>query len=183
MPFPIVACLWTLCSIFLADWGCLDFGWVYSVVYTHAPGLCAILISRESSFWKWSPYTFFASCITDTPKTSPSSQEASESSQGFQRANMVPGHNEEQTPLEHVAECERPNKGKSLNVCCELYTVHIIIKCPPNARMHGYGYGCLTNAQTGVHRCMNERLRQTGTGVWQILKPASDRMSMDMESY
>ena len=113
--------------------------------------------------------------ITDTPKTSPSSQEASESSQGFQQANMVPGHNE--------AECEKPNKGKSLNVCCELYTVHIIIKCPPNARMHGYGYGCLTNAQTGVHRCMNERLRQTGTGVWQILKPASDRMSMDMESY
>ena len=26
--------------------------------YTHAPGLCAVLISRESSFWKWSPYTF-----------------------------------------------------------------------------------------------------------------------------
>ena len=33
-------------------------GWVFSVVYTHASVLCAILISGESSFWIWFPYTF-----------------------------------------------------------------------------------------------------------------------------
>ena len=34
-----------------------------------------------------------------------------------------------------------------------------------------------TDAQTGVHRCTNGHLRQTGTGVRQILKGASDRTS------
>ena len=55
-----------------------------------------------------------------------------------------------------------------------LYTVHIIIKCPPNARMHGYGYGRPTNARTGVHRCTNGHPRQTGMGVRQVLKRASN---------
>ena len=59
--------------------------------------------------------------ITDTANTSPSSQEAYESSLGLQQASMVPGHNEYGVLLEHVAECERPNNGKSLNVCCELH--------------------------------------------------------------
>ena len=81
-----------------------------------------MLISGLSSFWIWFPYTFLLPLyITDTPKTSSSSQEASESSQGLQQANMVPGHTELGTLLEHVAECERPNNGKSLNVCCELH--------------------------------------------------------------
>ena len=63
--------------------------------------------------------------ITDTTKTGPSSKEASESSQGLQQANMVPGHTEEGTLLEHVAEVVKPDKGKSLNVCCELCMCHM----------------------------------------------------------
>ena len=58
-------------------------------------------------------------------------------------------------------------------------TVRIIIKFPPNARTHGYRYGHLPNAWMGVHRCTNECPRQTGTGVRQILKRASDRTSTE----
>ena len=77
--------------------------------YTHAPGLCAILISGQSSFWKGSPYTFLLFLyITDTTKTSPSSKEASESSQRLQQANMVPRHKEKGTLPEHV----KRDKGK-----------------------------------------------------------------------
>ena len=90
--------------------------------YTHASGLCAMLITGKSSFWNWFLYTFLLPLyITDTPRTSPSSQEASESSIRLQQVTMVSGHNEEETLPEHVAECERPNNGKSLNVCCELH--------------------------------------------------------------
>ena len=63
--------------------------------------------------------------ITDTTKTSSDSQEAFESSQGLQQAHTFPGHNEEGTLLEHVAEVVRPDKGKSLNVCCELCMYHM----------------------------------------------------------
>ena len=60
-----------------------------------------------------------------------------------------------------------------------LGTVYVIIKFPPNARTHGYGYGRPTNARTGVHRCTNRRPRQMGTGVRQILKWASDRTNTE----
>ena len=92
----------------------MEFGWVFSVAYVHASVLCAILISSKSLCWNWFLYTFLLPLyITDTTKTSPNSQEASESSQGLQQANMVPGHNGEGTLLEHVAKCERPNNSKS----------------------------------------------------------------------
>ena len=97
--------------------GCSDFGWVYSVVYTHASVLCAMLISGKPSFWIWFSYTFLLPhYITDTPKTSPSSQEASESSQGLQQASMVLEHNEEGILLLYLymAVYVKPNKGKSL---------------------------------------------------------------------
>ena len=100
----------------------MDFGSVFSVTYTHASVLYAILISSKSLCWNWFLYTFLLPLyITDTTKTGLNSQEAFESSPGLQQANMVPGHNEEGTLFEHVAECERPNNGKSLNVCCELH--------------------------------------------------------------
>ena len=95
--------------------------WFTVLLYTHASVLCAILISRESSFLIWFPCTFLLPLYTTDSKTNPSSPETSESSQGLQQANMVPGHNEEGTLSEHVAECERPNNGKSLNVCCKLH--------------------------------------------------------------
>ena len=99
--------------------------------YTHASVLCAILISSESSFWNWFLYTFLLPLyITDTAKTNPSSQEASESSQGLQQASTVLGHKEEGIPPEHVAECVKPDKGKSLNVCCELCMCHMTLWLP-----------------------------------------------------
>ena len=78
-----------------------------------------MLISGKSSFWNWFSYTFLLPhYITDTPKTSPSSQEASESSLRLQQASMVSEHNEEGTlPELHVAECERPNKGTQITKC------------------------------------------------------------------
>ena len=79
----------------------------------HASVLCAVLISGESSFWIWFPYTFLLPvCIKDTAKTSPSSQEASESSQGLQQAMVVLVHKEAEILPEHVAVCVKPDKGK-----------------------------------------------------------------------
>ena len=80
------------------------------------------------------PYTFLLPvCIKDTTKTSPSSQEAYESSLGLQQASMAPGDIEERTLSEPVAEVLKPDKGKSLNVCCELCICHMTVMVSVNA--------------------------------------------------
>ena len=96
------------------------------LLYTHASVLCAMLITGECSFWIWFSYTFLLPLyITDTTKTGPSSQEASESSLGLQQAKVVLVHKEEGILPEHVAVCVKLNKGKPLNVCCELCMCHM----------------------------------------------------------
>ena len=108
--------------------GCSEFGWLYSVAYTHASGLCAIVIRGESSFWMWFSYTFLLPLyITDT--SSLSSQEASESSQGLQQASTVPGHNEKGILPLYVAVYVKPNKGKSLNVHCKAHCLSYLLVC------------------------------------------------------
>ena len=94
-------------------------------MYPHASGLSAILITEESSFWIWFPYTLLLPLyITDVIKTSPSSQEVSESSQRLQQAHMASKQNEKGTVPEHVAEVVKPDKGKSLNVSHDFYGFH-----------------------------------------------------------